>query len=63
MEDLLESGPYILGETFSLADIYLAMVYVWYPEEIDLPRLHALKKHIARHPVIGPVWQRHFGSQ
>ncbi|MDF1750681.1 MAG: glutathione S-transferase family protein [Alphaproteobacteria bacterium] len=62
MEDLLESGPYILGEMFSIADIYLAMVYTWYPEESDLPRLQKLKEYVAKHPVIGPVWQRHFGS-
>lgn len=63
MEDVLAPGPYILGETFSLADIYLAMVYVWFPEEIDLPRIHALKNQIAQHPVIGPIWHRHFGSK
>ena len=31
-------GPFLLGERFSAADIYLAMLVTWYPEESELLR-------------------------
>ena len=47
----------------SVADIYFAMLFTWVHGEIEAPHLVAMKNHIKAHPVIGPIWQRHFGDR
>lgn len=57
--------PYLLGERFTVADIYLAVLSrwlkgaSWLPEAC--PRLAALGRAVAARPAIAPVWARHFG--
>ncbi len=63
MEGVLSPGPYILGTSFSIADVYLAMLRVWYRADADLPRIDALRDGIATHPKLAPIWQRHFGDR
>ena len=56
----LGQGPYILGEVFSAADIYAAMLISWAP---DIKAVFARHKNIETHynlvaarPKINPVW-------
>ncbi len=55
--------PYLLGATFSVADIYLAVLSRWMGGRhwvpAHCPRLEALAQAVARRPAIAPLWQRH----
>jgi glutathione S-transferase len=56
-------GPFLLGENMSLADIYIAMFFIWHRGEIDTPRLFALTNKVRSDRAIGPIWRRHFGKR
>ena len=56
-------GPFLLGENMSLADIYIAMFFIWHRGEIDAPRLFALTNKVRSDRAIGPIWRRHFGER
>lgn len=62
VEDHVE-GPYLLGDDMSVADIYVAMFYIWRRVDIDAPRLNAIAQSVREHPVVGPIWRRHFGER
>ena len=60
--DALGENPFVLGEVFSAADIYVAMLVSWAP---DIKALFAKHPNIERHyglvavrPKITPVWER-----
>lgn len=58
-------APFILGERFSLADIYLSALTRWMKGDdwvpANCPRLEALTRAVAARPKAGPVWRKHFG--
>ena len=55
--------PFLLGATFSVADIYLAVLSRWMGGRqwvpANLPRLEALARAVAGRPALAPLWQRH----
>ena len=57
----LGQGPYILGEVFSAADIYAAMLISWAPDIKALfERFPNVEKHyalVAARPKITPIWE------
>jgi glutathione S-transferase len=57
----LGEGPYILGEVFSAADIYAAMLISWAPDVSAVFARHPnIKMHyelVAARPKIAPVWK------
>ncbi|MBO1079891.1 glutathione S-transferase family protein [Roseomonas haemaphysalidis] len=57
-------SPFVLGERFSLADIYLSALTRWMEGDrwipAHCPRLEALAQAVAVRPKAGPVWRRHF---
>ncbi|HVV29164.1 MAG TPA: glutathione S-transferase family protein [Rhizomicrobium sp.] len=57
-------GPFLLGGTFSILDIYAAMFTRWSIgaawRQANIPRLNALADAVSRRPAIAPVWRRHF---
>jgi glutathione S-transferase len=62
-------GPWFLGETFSLLDIYLTMFTRWrgtvgrdWLEGGHIPALHAIAENLSQRERVAPVWQRHFGK-
>ena len=63
LEAELADRPFLLGETLSVADVYMAMLYNWHRERENLPRCTALTHAVAGHPVIAPVWQRNFADR
>jgi glutathione S-transferase len=63
LEGAIDPGPFLLGEAMSLADIYIAMLFIWFRGEIDAPRLTALTDRVRRHPTVSPIWRRHFGDR
>ena len=63
MNDALEPGPYLLGQTFSAADIYLWMLAGWHvdPEKLmELnPRINKLVDLVQARPAVAKVWAEH----
>jgi glutathione S-transferase len=63
LEAAVAPGPFLLGREMSVADIYIAMLFTWFAGEIDAPYLTALTDGVKQHPVISPIWRRHFGDR
>jgi glutathione S-transferase len=63
LDDALNPGPYLLGETFSAADIYLWMLAAWHPDPPKLfasnPRVKRLVELVQARPAIARVWDEH----
>jgi glutathione S-transferase len=55
-DHLAAGGPFILGERFSAADLYLAMLVTWFPDEQGLmdrmPALRRCFEQITARPVV-----------
>ena len=60
IEGELRPGGFLLGDSMSLADVYLAMLNAWQGGGHDLPRCDDLTHRVARHPIIAPIWRRNF---
>jgi GST-like protein len=67
VEGALIPGPFILGERFSVADIYLAMIAGW---QMEKPKMATSRPGVARmvdlvraRPAIAPIWQEHYGHK
>jgi len=58
--DALDPGPYLLGETYSAADVYLWMVAKWHPDPKQLsaanPRIARLVELVEARPAVAKVW-------
>ncbi|MBL4720574.1 MAG: glutathione S-transferase family protein [Alphaproteobacteria bacterium] len=63
LENAITTGPFLLGETMCLADVYITMLYVWFKGGIDAPRLSALRDKVKQDTIIAPLWRRHFGDR
>ena len=63
LEAAIDSGPFLLGETMNLADVYIAMLFIWFRGAIDAPRLTGLTDGVRQHPTVAPIWRRHFGDR
>jgi len=63
VEQAVGDGPFLLGETMSLADVYIAMLFIWFRGEIAAPGLVRLTDGVRHHPVVAPIWRRHFGDR
>jgi len=63
LNDALDPGPYLLGETFSAADVYLTMLAGWHPEPdaalATNPRIRRLSELVVARPAIARVWAEH----
>jgi glutathione S-transferase/GST-like protein len=60
VNDALVPGPYLLGETYSAADVYLWMLTKWHPDEkqlfADNPRIARLVDLVDARPAVVKVW-------
>ncbi len=63
LEDAIGSGPFLLGESMSVVDLYIAMLFIWSWREIDAPRLTALTDRVQQHLIVAPIWRRHFDER
>lgn len=55
LEAALDPGPFLLGEVFGAADIYLTMLVDWYPPARELPRVGQLCARLAAEPRIAEL--------
>lgn len=56
-------GDFILGETLSMCDLLVAMLYAWQRRKRDLPNCSRLTELVASHRVVNPIWERNFGRR
>ncbi len=60
LNDALDPGPYLLGETYSAADVYLWMLAKWHPDQkqllADNPRIAKLVGLVEARPAVAKVW-------
>jgi len=60
LDDALDPGPYLLGEAFSAADVYLWMLVKWHPDAArmlaDNPRVAKLVALVEARPAVAKVW-------
>ena len=56
----MDPGHYLLGETYSAADVYLWMLAKWHPDEKQLfsanPRIAKLTDLVEARPAVAKVW-------
>ena len=55
-------GPFLLGPDMSVADIYIAMLYLWSDRQGCTPNLDTIIDQVKLHPVVQPIWERHYGD-
>ena len=63
IENALEPGPYLLGEPYSVADLYLSMLATWASSAngaAACPRIQALRARVHERPAIARIWSRNF---
>ena len=60
-------APFLLGERFSAADLYLAVTSRWMDGAAWLPaacpRVEGMAQCVAARPAAGPIWRKHFGAE
>jgi GST-like protein len=60
----LGEGPWVLGATPSVLDVYVAAMTRWQPRrdwfEAECPKLHAVAQRADGIPRLRPVWERNF---
>ncbi|MGL4404668.1 MAG: glutathione S-transferase family protein [Notoacmeibacter sp.] len=52
-------GPFLLGETLTIADVYLAMVADWYDPAMEIPALQKLKTEMLKNAAVKSAWDNH----
>ena len=63
LEAAIEAGPFLLGDEMTVADVYIAMLFIWFRGEIVAPKLTGLTEGVRQHPTVAPIWRRHFGDR
>jgi len=58
--EALEPGPFLFGERFGAADLYLLMLLKWYPPALALPALARLAPSLEAHPAVAALCGAHF---
>ena len=63
LNDALDPGPYLLGETFSAVDILLWMLVEWHPDSTRLfeqsPRIKRNVELVRARPAVARTWLEH----
>jgi glutathione S-transferase len=57
------SGPFLLGSTITIADVYLAMLADWHAPAMAMPKISALVTAALSVPAVRAAWDNHaFGT-
>ena len=63
LNDTLDPGPYLLGESFSAVDVYLWMLTSWHPDPPRMlqrnPRVRLLAERVLARPAVARIWPEH----
>lgn len=61
----LGEEPYMLGDMFSVVDIYVAMFSQWHADRAALfsrhPAVRELTERVRQRTALAPIWRAHFG--
>ena len=64
IEQALDAGPFLLGATMSVADLYIAMLTEWHWDKARFfaahPKLGGLNRSVAARPALGRLWAENF---
>jgi len=60
LEEECRGTSYLLGDTLTAADLFLAMLFAWHHNHQQHPRIRALTHRVAGHNLIAPIWRRNF---
>lgn len=61
IEEAIGEEGFLLGESMTAADIYLAMLYYWHDRlQGTLPKCGAVVRAVRAHPKVAPSWRRNF---
>ena len=52
-------GPFLLGSTMTITDVYLAMVADWHEPAMELPAIKTLKTAILKNKAVKTAWDNH----
>ncbi|MGI9411786.1 MAG: glutathione S-transferase family protein [Hyphomicrobiaceae bacterium] len=63
VDDAVADKSFLLGETMTLADVYVAMLFIWCRDGTEAPNLARLTDGVRRHGIVAPLWRRHFGER
>jgi glutathione S-transferase len=56
-------GPFLLGGTMTITDVYAAMLADWHPPAMDLPEIATLVAHVRKNASVTKAWTHHgFGG-
>ncbi|MCY0096094.1 glutathione S-transferase family protein [Hoeflea ulvae] len=56
-------GPFLLGPTMTIADVYAAMLADWHEPARELPEIAAMVSHVLENPAVSGAWRNHgFGA-
>jgi glutathione S-transferase len=57
-------GPFLLGDTLTITDIYLAMIADWHEPAMELPAIQELKATMLKNKAIKAAWDNHeYGNE
>lgn len=52
-------GPFLLGQTMTITDVYAAMLADWYDPAKDLPDIAILVNAVLKTPAVAEAWRHH----
>lgn len=58
LTDAME-GPFLLGQTMTITDVYAAMLADWYDPAREMPEIAMLVSHVLEHPAVIEAWRNH----
>jgi len=62
LADAIE-GPFLLGQTMTITDVYAAMLADWHRPALSLPEIATLVAEVLKNPAVSQAWRNHgFGE-
>jgi glutathione S-transferase len=52
-------GPFLLGDTLTITDVYLAMIADWHEPAMELPAIQRLKTAVLKNTAVKAAWVNH----
>ena len=52
-------GPFLLGDTMTITDVYLAMIADWHEPAMELPAIKTLKAAMLKNAAVKAAWDNH----
>jgi glutathione S-transferase len=63
LDDAASTQPFLVSDALTGADLFVVMLYTWARTERRCEHLERIREQVRQHPVVGPLWRRHFGDR